>query len=274
MKQRRNAFTLIELLVVIAIIAILAAILFPVFAAARESARKTSCLSNTKQLGLGMMQYLQDYDEKFPAWQWGGTPPNDRFHEDSGSYWCNAIYPYVKNTAVYRCPSDPLEWTNDSSWTTVGPDKGAHDLFRTTASSGNFWDKPNNPNYISYGFNEVLGYPNGRKLAAINKPAEFSVMAESAVSLYSPWEDTTRNPDWIVPRAAFAADAAGCCLMWQNDRLTPQQFIGMTDNGRLVTQDLLDKSARHQTGLNVTYVDGHSKWMKWQKASWGNLSPF
>src|SRR3954470_6189627 len=65
--QRRHGFTLIELLVVIAIIAILAAILFPVFAQARDQARKTTCLSNTKQLGLGVMMYIQDYDEQFPT---------------------------------------------------------------------------------------------------------------------------------------------------------------------------------------------------------------
>src|SRR5436305_1149642 len=73
-RPKTLAFTLIELLVVIAIIAILAAILFPVFAQAREAARKTSCLSNTKQMGLGVMQYVQDYDEMYPCNSWD-TPP-------------------------------------------------------------------------------------------------------------------------------------------------------------------------------------------------------
>jgi prepilin-type N-terminal cleavage/methylation domain-containing protein len=81
--MRRRGFTLIELLVVIAIIAILAAILFPVFAQAREAARASSCLSNVKQLSLGMMMYVQDYDERFPNWNWtfncyggnNGLPP-------------------------------------------------------------------------------------------------------------------------------------------------------------------------------------------------------
>src|ERR1700742_4223315 len=85
--KQRNAFTLIELLVVIAIIAILAAILFPVFAQAREAARKTSCLSNTKQLGLGIMQYVQDYDETYPMDEWNaaniGVADNDTH---SGNY--------------------------------------------------------------------------------------------------------------------------------------------------------------------------------------------
>jgi prepilin-type N-terminal cleavage/methylation domain-containing protein/prepilin-type processing-associated H-X9-DG protein len=89
------AFTLIELLVVIAIIAILAAILFPVFAQAREKARQASCLSNSKQMALGIHMYLQDYDETLP-WAQQGT----------SVAWNQLIFPYVKNEQVYRCPSD------------------------------------------------------------------------------------------------------------------------------------------------------------------------
>ena len=247
--KHRNGFTLIELLVVIAIIAILAAILFPVFASARAAARKTSCLSNMKQLSLGMQQYIQDYDEKFPAWQYG-----QRFITDSGSYWPNAIYPYVKNTGVYRCPDDTLEWTNPEDWTKTGPDGGAHDIFVNKGDY--FWSKPNNPNYISYGFNEVLGYPNGRKLAAIGRVSDFSVIAESEPSLYSPWEDSTRNPNWVVPRAAFSGDSRGCCLMWENDRLTPDQYINTYGTA------LLEKSTGHQGGICVFYADHHVKWTR------------
>ena len=90
----RKAFTLIELLVVIAIIAILAAILFPVFQKVRENARRASCLSNENQLGLGFMQYLQDADEVMPNGSDGGTG------------WACQIYPYVKSKEVYKCPDD------------------------------------------------------------------------------------------------------------------------------------------------------------------------
>lgn len=101
----RSGFTLIELLVVIAIIAILAAILFPVFAQAREKARQSMCISNCKQLCMGTMQYVQDYDETFPK-GWHGYP--------AAIYWNTVIQPYIKNgevagaasmNGVFKCPS-------------------------------------------------------------------------------------------------------------------------------------------------------------------------
>lgn len=129
--MKRRGFTLIELLVVIAIIAILAAILFPVFARAREAARQSSCVSNLKQLGTSMLMYTQDYDEALPgaapfnsaspyghwvlaynngAGQNAGQP--GPFPVDQG-----ALYPYVKNTQVYICPSDSLGQTKRLSYT-------------------------------------------------------------------------------------------------------------------------------------------------------------
>jgi len=93
-RDSKKGFTLIELLVVIAIIAILAAILFPVFAKAREKARQASCESNEKQLGIGILQYVQDYNENFP----GGTA-------GTGTGWAGQIYLYEKSTGVYKCPS-------------------------------------------------------------------------------------------------------------------------------------------------------------------------
>lgn len=91
---KRKAFTLIELLVVIAIIAILAAILFPVFARARENARRASCMSNLKQIALGMMQYTQDYDEQFPR------------YNSNVLGWSSVLQPYLKSTQIFVCPSD------------------------------------------------------------------------------------------------------------------------------------------------------------------------
>jgi prepilin-type N-terminal cleavage/methylation domain-containing protein/prepilin-type processing-associated H-X9-DG protein len=103
----RKGFTLIELLVVIAIIAILAAILFPVFAQAREAARKVTCVSNVRQLGMGFMQYFQDYDEQFP-WIRGNTA------------WPMTVQPYIKSQALLKCPND-----RSINWTTPLPGKTA-----------------------------------------------------------------------------------------------------------------------------------------------------
>src|SRR3982751_2317979 len=96
--MKRSAFTLIELLVVIAIISILAAILFPVFARARENARKASCASNLKQIGLAMTQYSQDYDEMLV--------PSAHFSKSPVIYAYQDLDPYVRNRQLWRCPSN------------------------------------------------------------------------------------------------------------------------------------------------------------------------
>ena len=105
--KKSKGFTLIELLVVIAIIAILAAILFPVFQKVRENARRTACLSNLKQIGLGIVQYNQDFDEKQPSGYniYGG-----------GTGWASQIYPYLKSIAVYQCPDDSGHGSRASSY--------------------------------------------------------------------------------------------------------------------------------------------------------------
>jgi prepilin-type N-terminal cleavage/methylation domain-containing protein/prepilin-type processing-associated H-X9-DG protein len=108
----RHGFTLIELLVVIAIIAILAAILFPVFARAREKARQAACSSNVKQISLGILMYCQDYDEKMPIefFGWSNVPPT----------WREIIAPYLKNIQIFQCPSESTwqySYGMDPNWT-------------------------------------------------------------------------------------------------------------------------------------------------------------
>ncbi len=136
-KTRISGFTLIELLVVIAIIAILAAILFPVFARARENARRSSCQSNLKQVGLGLIQYVQDYDEKYPVLRGGNSGNNN-----DGVF--SLMQPYVKSTQILQCPSE-----------TNGPN--------STGPGGTL--NPNDNGYSDYAYNLSLGYgqtaPNG-----------------------------------------------------------------------------------------------------------------
>jgi len=146
----KRGFTLIELLVVIAIIAILAAILFPVFAKAREKARQASCLSNIKQLTLGCMQYIQDYDER--------TPQRGALCATSGPAWgglpIQQIFPYVKNSQVYICPSrTPAAFCGNAS---------AASKALVPAS----------------GYNMSCGLNNGVAVATIQMPAEMFMLGE------------------------------------------------------------------------------------------------
>jgi prepilin-type N-terminal cleavage/methylation domain-containing protein/prepilin-type processing-associated H-X9-DG protein len=146
----RSAFTLIELLVVIAIIAILAAILFPVFARARENARRSSCQSNLKQLGLGFMQYNQDYDEKMPPM------PSDT-SQVCNPTWDIQILPYTKSAQILACPSD----------TGTGIDMTGQGI---NGYSG-FLRR-------SYRMAEYLGEPNGLSIAAIPAVAKTFMAVE------------------------------------------------------------------------------------------------
>jgi prepilin-type N-terminal cleavage/methylation domain-containing protein/prepilin-type processing-associated H-X9-DG protein len=138
--NKKSAFTLIELLVVIAIIAILASILFPVFGRARENARRSSCQSNLKQIGLGIMQYTQDYDERFPLYR-------VTFYVAAPGYtfgWADAIQPYLKSEQIFQCPSN----------SDVVPDKAS-----ATPT-------PAQPGYTDYAYNTALGSQPGTNAAS------------------------------------------------------------------------------------------------------------
>jgi prepilin-type N-terminal cleavage/methylation domain-containing protein len=155
---KRTGFTLIELLVVIAIIAILAAILFPVFAQAREKARQTTCLSNEKEIGLGVIMYVQDYDEHFPVEREPNTynPPGP-----FGITWRTTIQPYIKNTQLMYCPDD----ASNVQWS-----EGYQDgITYGCASDGSVNEKGN---HISYAYNGYLfDNSQGVRLSTLQSPA-------------------------------------------------------------------------------------------------------
>ena len=172
--MKKSGFTLIELLVVIAIIAILAAILFPVFAKAREKARQSSCLSNHKQLVLGFLQYAQDYDETFPQ---GGALTGDTATWPNGTtganYWPCRIFPYVKNSQVFNCPSASTPWDGSPSTT------------------------------IPMGLNTTSGGPQLARLGTIVKPAETALVGDTegtaSYAFMSTWYAGT-SPRGLSPR--------------------------------------------------------------------------
>jgi len=191
--QKKSGFTLIELLVVIAIIAILAAILFPVFAQAREKARQTSCASNLKQIGLAFKMYIQDYDERYPYNRTHGDKGDNTsagrkgaIGEDSawGGWISNSLIPYTKNQAIYMCPSLNVNGFNDP-WSNGGTD--------TT----------NGKEQFSYAFNYASLY--GAKEAQIQESSGGIVMTDSGTGWWDcGYEDGGcgwRTRDWAWHRA-------------------------------------------------------------------------
>lgn len=215
----RFGFTLIELLVVIAIIAILAAILFPVFAQARETARKTSCLSNVKQWALAMHMYIQDWDERFP----GSYVRNPNGYSQGVDAWPTLLYPYTKADALQDCPT-----TTDTRGL-LG--RGDWQFFR------------------SYGYN-VYYLQTGTSLAHLGTPTETVLICDTYngyppgpyfhMGYYQAYPPLYLNATW----------GPGKDSGWWEHKYIP----GFAGWGR-ITQ-------RHQGGANVSWVDGHAKWMR------------
>ena len=186
-----RAFTLVELLVVIAIIAILAAILFPVFARARENARRTSCLSNVKQIGLGFLQYTQDYDEAFPLVSFP-TPADS---------WTTSMQPYLKSRQILRCPNDGA-----AGWDAAPPT-------RLTSYGFNAWMKPG-PITITPPSTAVPSYNNLARLQATAKVIIVSELDEAAPGDHFPpycWgapaESSACPPSWNAATSEATAIA-------------------------------------------------------------------
>ena len=232
----RKGFTLIELLVVIAIIAILAAILFPVFAKAREKARQTACLSNARQMTTAILSYVQDNDEMLPGWTtlcW--LSMHDTNYPVDTSPWHIDIMPYIKNKQLFTCPSAEMLANFRGCWD----------------PTGNWYVD------LNYGYNERMSHslsdrrPDGtctclaaKRLVGWKYPSQTLVVADSKCGMV--WGEDPVYQGLIFRVACPDADTSRYC----------------TCSGARPAQADLEKYARHNGGSNIGLLDGHAKWWR------------
>lgn len=231
---KKRGFTLIELLVVIAIIAILAAILFPVFARAREQARKAACASNLKQLGLGVAMYVQDYDETFPMSSMGYTVPSTTwpYRTNAGgaitsAYWFVVIEPYVKSSQLFVCPTaGEIQYSGGYGWNICG----------TRYNSGS--------SYLGNGFGWYAARPNTPtgsylKVAEIQEASNTILLADPASSGYA-------SNGYVFFAPSGTASTISRLAMLHGGRVGPF-------NGTATAPPV-------EGGGNYLYADGHVKY--------------
>lgn len=253
LRKGRSGFTLIELLVVIAIIAILAAILFPVFAKAREKARQSSCASNMKQIGLALLGYTQDYDEKFPpAVSYAPIGTTNQIANWGMDYTVNnggtaVIVPsivgsFIKNRQIFNCPSGPRPVVSAPTATPPGV---------TTDGA------------LAYMYNDLIA---ARSQAALSGVAQTILAAEAT--------GATVNPGGVAPGTAKLVYGVGHAIhrnatqpavaapRTQAFSTTAVAPVNIAPAGTQWEATAFKDTTRHSDGGNYLYGDGHVKWSK------------
>ncbi len=269
--MKQKGFTLIELLVVIAIIAILAAILFPVFAQAREKARQISCVSNEKQLALAIIMYSGDYDEYYPPAENGNLA-----RDVAGECWQTCILPYIKSTNVFACPDD-----------SAAPLDAQHPgLYGCSYAVNSFADWYNSDNYhfTTVGPMAVLGHGAGNGYNNNQGPINQALMTQPSgtILLAEVWNSNAeKNDSGCVFDAFFctndilfgqaytitaAQDGAGLYIPWGGQDSNPNCCAypsGSTyvDNALELSVPNGSVSVHGQGTSNFAFVDGHVKSM-------------
>ena len=251
-KRSRQGFTLIELLVVIAIIAILAAILFPVFQKVRENARKTACLSNLKQIGLAVTQYTQDYDENYPTGEAGPL----------GQGWAGTIYSYVKSTAVFLCPDDSTPQHTNGNVVSYPVSYAGNLNFMRTDGQGSSTDPHS-----------------GQSLNSLVSPAK-TVMLCEVRGIYGPILDPAEaNGQYGVVSSVSNGDPSGSLYPFaggfgQGGQMASGCLGGRDCSGSTNTGANHDEgftsTGRHTDGSNFMMTDCHAKWFRGSAVSGGS----
>lgn len=240
--NRKNGFTLIELLIVIAIIAILAAILFPVFARARENARRASGINNVKQISIGVIQYLQDYDDRFPATVTerqgdGVTPAAGASQAERAPFSIREkLQPYIKSVQVFKSPSG-------GEWPAAGPGQ-----WFTTDYGFQLNESKLNPGFGQqawYAANPDFGFNEDTNLSSIAATSQFILTADAARGNGDPsrgglYPMSTASQNWFPG--------------------------GPTENSTQARPWI-----RHFDGVVFGFADGHAKWMKPEK-TWNSYA--
>ena len=251
----RRGFTLIELLVVIAIIAILAAILFPVFAQARAKARQTACLSNSRQIGMGILQYVSDYDEQFP----GGIGTLGKKRVWGGEGWAGQCLVYLKSSEIFRCPDD-LTAAGNSNNQIVSYGYNAN--FLSLPDDG---DKENYPS------------PPGVSIASLNAPSSSALIFEVSGVLVNLKAQAEGSLPTGIPGRNFSASGNGldnrlyAQLDW-NTRIENQYetgYLGSRNPKKSDKTQFMRSDGRHSQGANYLLSDGHSQFLRGSNISSG-----